>query len=514
MAEIGGPARDPSSNTEYLHYPDGHSEYVAHGTLGHDPLPEIERISAGGGHIIFDSRVRLEEDAPIEGSAVYDRTSDGVTHVVSLLPGNQTTSQPAHESGSSSDGRGIAWASSGALYLRYNNEETFKITEGNFGTYAVADSGKRVIYGEEGKLLAFDLEAGVIPFVSSGNPTVVNLSRDGTTAYFVSTSKLTSTPNPVGDKPKGGQENLYLSREGAIKFLGTVTERDVVGEVTTNGSFDGLGLWAKYNRIRTMGAVPRAPSRISQDGKVLLFESRASLTGYENDGKAEIYRYDEADNTLDCLSCNPTGLPASADASLQSVLQDGLGPEPVGEFDQIENLSSDGRRAIFQSPEALVAGDVDGLQDVYEWEAPGVGTCADPQGCVSLLSSGHSSADDYLYGTSESGDDVFIQTADRLVPERDPDETRSIYDARVGGGFASTTQSAECLGEACQPTAVPPERPAQLLNGSGNAPRRIHCPKGKRAVHRGGTVRCIKPKPHRHRSKRKHKHGKQGRKSR
>jgi hypothetical protein len=195
---------------------------------------------------------------------------------------------------------------------------------------------------------------------------------------------------------------------------------------------------------------------------------------------------------LACLSCNPTGAPASSDATLQTDLNDKA---------WLENLSVDGRRAIFQSREALVAGDTDGLQDVYQWEEGGVGSCLRPQGCVDLLSSAQSGRDEHLWAVSPSGDDVFFLSSDLLVSS-DGDETPSVYDARVNGGFPEPQRPpGECLGEACQPIVVAPNDPtpaSSTFQGAGNVKKAAQrgCPKGKRAVRRKGKTRCIPRKKH------------------
>jgi hypothetical protein len=481
-----------SANSNYVRFPDGHSELLGQGSLGDDPAAKPDLISPGGTHIVFTSGVRLEERAPPGRDAIYDRVG-GATYVVSLLPGNSTPSEPATYVGASQDGRGIAFrlgtGSSTKLYLRYNDEETFEIGEG-LTFEGVAEGGRRIFYLQEGKLYAFDIDKGTIAFATGTDTRVVNVARDGSTAYYVSKSKLTSVPNPLGEKAKAGRVNLYLSREGAVSFVGILTESDVEGE-GSNFKANGLGQWSK--NVTTIGALPQDPSRTSIDGSVLLFQSRAPLTGYDNAGKIEVYRYDSAaPGSLRCVSCNPTEAPATADATLQSLAQS---PTifPTWTSDRIENLTANGDRAFFESTEALVASDVDGLRDVYEWEAPGLGTCAQPQGCVFLVSSGHSSHEDFLFGVSENGDDVFVESNDLLVPERDPDETRSIYDARVGGGFPVVSQPGECLGEACQPILSPPERPTQVLQGHGNVSKpRPHCRKGRHAVRRHGRYRCVK----------------------
>jgi hypothetical protein len=475
-------------NSTYLRFPDGHSELLGQGALGTDPNAHVTMLSDSG-HAVFGSDLKLEEGAGT-GGAVYDRTPDGVTHVVSLLPGDVTPAERPNFAGASQDGLGVAFTVGTKLYLRYNDRESFEIGEG-LTFEGVAEGGKRVFYLEGGSLYAFDTEAGTIPFATSGDVTVVNVSAGGAAAYLVSPSRLTSVANPLGEKAKAGKENLYLSREGAIEFIGIVTEGDVVGNVL--GVRDGLGVWSK--RVAIAGAVPADPSRSTGGGGVFLFSSRAPLTGYDNAGQPELFRYDAdpAARTLSCISCDPTERSAGAGATLQG-MDESFAAFLTSPEDRIENLTADGRRAFFETTEALVASDTDGLRDVYEWEAQGRGSCTEPEGCIFLVSSGRSAQDDYLYGVSEDGNDVFIATNDLLDPQRDPDGTRSIYDARVGGGFASVAGPSECLGDACQPAARPPERPAQLLDGAGNVTKgakALRCRKGKHAVRAKGRTRCV-----------------------
>jgi hypothetical protein len=509
-----GPAAPLITNTAYVRYPDGHSELLGQGSLGKiDPRVVGQLIPEGGGHIVFSTGglatppVQLEPEAAPDGTrAVYDRTPDGTTHVVSLKPGDIPfgAGENALYQGASLDGIGIAFKVGSTLYLRFDNEETFAIGSGvDFA--GVAEGGNQIFYVEGGDLLRFDALApegeGVTAFTTSGNVVPVTVSADGTTAYFLSPSVLGGT-NPQGDPAQAGDRNLYRSVEGQIDFIGTVTKRDVEGGPgVSSPTADGLGLWLEA--VLPPGPLGRVPARTTPDGSVFLFKSRAALTGYDPEGMAEIYRY--AAGELQCLSCIPTGAPASSDATLQSESREG---EAL--FTDIawpENLRADGRRAFFESSEALVANDSDGLRDVYEWEDQGVGSCTRPDGCIYLISSPQSRREEYLWAVSRSGDDAFFLSSELLVGS-DADETPSIYDARVGGGFAEGAVS-ECQGEGCRPQLSPPpilaSGDSRVRGADGNvSPKR--CPKGKHKLKKNGKVRCVKNKKKK-KSAKKHRAG-------
>jgi hypothetical protein len=497
-----GESGSVEQDANYVRYPDGHSELVGRGSIGSDADARGDLITDGGTHIVFHTisvspviAQQLEPNAPPTGTAVvYDRTPDEVTHVVSLLPGDVTpeAGKNAFYVGASADGEGIAFTIGSTLYLRVGNAITYEIGE-NVDFAGVSNGGKRIFYVEAGDLFAFDAGSEeVTAFSDVGNVTVVNVAPEGSRAYFVSTAVLAAEENPNGVLPQGGQQNLYLSEEGAIRFVGVVTKRDVDGTEATP-TVDGLGLWTKaLTREPSLD-----PSRLNPDGSVLLFQSRANLDGYEPDGFPQVYRYDSVDSRLDCISCIPTGQPAQGSGTLQT-----YGPFPrIGPFKSgngfVPNLTPDGNRAFFESDEALVSSDTDGVKDVYEWEEGGVGSCSQVGGCVYLISSGQSDRDNFLYGHSRSGDDVFFITTD-LLNGFDSTNVASIYDARVNGGFPEP-QGAACQGESCQPNrAAPPALPSPesgARGASGNVPptrKPRVCPKGKRKVKRHGKVRCLK----------------------
>jgi hypothetical protein len=533
----------------YLRGPGESVEPIGVGSLGTDPEARGRWIGEDGQQIVFvtgagetGSPVQLEPNAPPTGTAaVYERSADGPTEVLSLLPGNLTPTQSATYKGTSADGTATAFEIGANLYVRLGGTETQLVAEGGALFGGISEHGTHVAYQRfnpteprrpnpvkttqpvlgppQGEIFAYDTETQATTAVGSGDEAVlVNVSPDGSHIYFLSPKQLD------GAKGTPGAENLYAwdAATEAIGFIATVTQRDVygTGEVPATGVVsDGLGLWADYV---TSGATtpfkgPGAdPSRSSADGSALVFESRAALGPYDNAGKAEIYRYEAGSEGPTCISCTPTGVPAHTDASLQS-----LPPRlffslpPVDNMAEVINLTPDGQRAFFQSSEPLVVGDTDALQDVYEWEAPGKGTCSaesaafQPQagGCLYLISGGRSATEDYLYGMSTDGSDVVFLSGDVLNFE-DPDGTPSLYDAREGGGRPQPPPPpGKCLGEACQAAAEVPNDPtpaSSSFQGAGNVkekPGGKRCGKGQRKVRRHGKTHCVKP--HKHKAKRR-----------
>jgi len=499
----------------YTRYPDGSFRLTGEGSLASTPNTFTSFISDDGSHIIFQTwrgAPQLEPLAPPDGTeALYDRTADGIVDVVSLLPGEVTPAAGQHAQmlGASADGSTVAFAFSGdpQIYVRVDNSKTLVVGTSQAQFAGISDDGRYLFYLEDGDLYRLDTGSEVIdPFTESGDVDPVNIGSEGIGGYFLSPSVLVAAPNPLGAEPQPGAQNLYhWGNGGDLAFVATVTDRDAKGQTIGEGGgskvVDGLGLLV--NTERNGWSQITLASRTSNDGSVLLFESRANITGFDSGGKAEIFRFDAAAETLQCVSCDPTGTAKpSGDASVSPPFGES---ELFGAYVEIPTLTGDGDRAFFETPERLVAADNDGLVDVYEWEANGAGSCAHPDGCLFLISSGQSTRDNRIFGVSRNGDDVFILTSD-LLGGGDTDATPSIYDARVGGGFAPpAVPPAECLGEACQPAAEPPldaTPNSASYHGQGNAvvkqPRA--CPKGKHKVRQGGKTRCVRNRHHRNRA--------------
>jgi hypothetical protein len=365
-------------------------------------------------------------------------------------------------------------------------------------TAIATDPSSGELYVDEGDLRSADVRG------------VFGASPDGSYIYFAANGRL-APGAPVGNcANESGACELYLIHDGGAPMdLGTV-------------STDG-----KEN------------AQVVADG-TLLFTSNRQLTDYDNVGPTcdfnafhegpgpcrELYRYRPGDPAVTCVSCSPADVPPVGPA-------DTVGEDSAAFFQDLGTptskraLSADGNRVFFQTADALVSRDVNGeggcprnnrLQltctDVYEWEAAGTGSCdsnAENGGCLYLLSTGTSSAPVFFAAASASGDDVFIRTTDRLVPQ-DRDDLYDVYDARIGGGLPSqhVISPPPCGGaEQCRDrgTSAPPANGAgsAAFEGPGNPPAQVKktCPKGKQKVRRAGKTRCVKRHSRKH--KRSHK---------
>jgi hypothetical protein len=470
------------SDSNYLQRPDGSFELIGVGSLGEEREASGRLLTSEGAHIVFTTeegeRKQLEPTAPPTGTAaVYDRSANGPTRVVSLLPGNVTPTEGAEYQGASADGSVIAFkigGEGGVMYVRVDNASTEEVTGGGATFAGISAQGGSAFYVRDGNIFDFDVASKQTRQVnSSADAEITHVSEDGSHVYFISPSLLD------GSEGTAGEPNLYVwdAATGATGFISTVA----AGDVNFSGSLTSLNGWTP--RVVSPGSDHRSEfgpgadaSRTSRDGSVIAFESRAKLTAYENAGHTEIYRYDTNDRSLLCVSCNPNGEPATQNARFEAL--ENQGPiNPISSHVIVRNLSDDGLKVFFETEESLVPRDQDENNDIYEWSAGTEGGGAS----LTLITSGQTPIyraefggtvpDNRLSAVTPSGDDVFFRTTDSLTPAAGLTGAPEIYDASVGGGFAERLVTKACAGDECQPTGEAPQigAPAtETLEGPGN----------------------------------------------
>ncbi|HWA52887.1 MAG TPA: hypothetical protein VG816_01805 [Solirubrobacterales bacterium] len=357
--------------------------------------------------------------------------------------------------------------------------------------------GSLVYFLDKGKLTAdstakgydlyrYDLEDGDLTdlTVDHADPKgaqvegVLGIGKSGEDIYFVATGALTEDAS----KAPAGLTNLYAVH-------GTTTE--LITQLPNTQEREALN-WTPLS-VSSGGVLLTHTSRVSADGQTLLFTASSQLTSYRSHGTTELYLF-RPGGQLRCVSCNPTRERPRGRAGVQEVPQPGFSPRRDYAF-VTRNLSADGKRVIFDSADQLLASDENGVNDVYEWEQRGKGSCQDETyagGCLFLISSGTSSKPSYFADADTEGENVFFFTEQQLVAQ-DKDQLVDVYDARVNGGIAAQDQlsSPACEGEAClgpgsSGGAANPGTAS--FSGSGDIRRPPPCVKGR--IRRHG--RCVK----------------------
>lgn len=396
------------------------------------------------------------------------------------------------------------------------------------------------------KLSDLTPEGGVLGLVAGA-------AEDGSAIYFTANAKLAAQPSARGEEAVAGdckgntavgtaesetapqRCNLYVRSAGQTRLVAVLSGADFSDWSLRGG--DGGGLSALADRV-------------SPGGRYLAFSSRLSLSGYDNrdavSGKPdeEVFLYDDAAGTLVCASCDPSGArPRGVQYKQIEAGEEGLAggsrvwPENAwiaastpgwsvlssGEGFALyqSRYLSDAGRLFFNSADALVPQDANKTEDVYEYEPPGIGDCSTGQatfapsagGCVALISSGTAKVESAFLDASESGDDVFFLTGQRLLPNQDLDTSLDVYDAHVCGAGTAAPCLPEapaplpaCEGDACQSPGAPPESqtPGSLTyQGPGNlaipvapvrpktsAKKTVKCAKGRKLSH----GKCVKVK--------------------
>ena len=386
------------------------------------------------------------------------------------------------------------------------------------------------------------------PVARQGSADVLNLipgaSEDGSFVYFVANGELAPGASP-------GHCARYYTKNPRRRARPAICISPSPIQNTPASARRGSSPPSPHEDAADWGADPSSSlipvqdlstlsSRVSPDGRYLAFMSDQRLTGYDNEDVSsehpgerldeEVFLYDASADRLICASCNPGGQrPTGVYDNLNSgeglsLLVDRTenwnehwlaGSLPAWTLDygketsatyQSRYLSNSGR-LFFNSADALVpqvtvssrkeevngAQQNVGVENVYEYEPEGVGSCQSSGGCVGLISSGTSGQESAFLDASETGNDVFFLTAAPLVSE-DNDKAFDIYDARVcseaspclsspGGSAGSCESSASCR----PPTPSQPQAAVAPASASSSGPGNVA---GTRVLASKGAVQA------------------------
>ncbi len=309
---------------------------------------------------------------------------------------------------------------------------------------------------------------------------VVKISEDGSHVYFVAQGALSEATNNQGQTPTAGGENLYVFERdahfssGRLSFVATLSPSDL--EVLERG-------------CRGIPTAKACGATVTPDGRFLVFTSSADLAPGDTSSARQVFEYDAHTGDLVRVSIgqngfNDDGNTDTFDASI---------PQQKPNYPLA--MSNDGAYVVFESAEGLTPQALNGYAGEVEYETIEGEKAIQTyyahnvyeyhNGEVYLVSDGQDTSEEErieggglessvkLRGMSPSGDDIFFETADRLVPQ-DLDTETDLYDARIDGGFpAPVSLLPSCSGDACQGQLSP--SPVLLLPGSefqagGNPP--------------------------------------------
>lgn len=423
--------------------------------------------------IVFYSQLPLTEEAPFD--ALYHWSKAGGLEIASISPGPAETPVTIPEP---SPGL-LPWASEDGSRIYFGSLET-----------------ERGVYLRE----AGETKAISVSEVS-GEPTgpqpgeFFGTSKDGRYAFFATLEggvKLTAdAPGDSGDLFR------YDAVEETLEYLG---DNVSIGLFTPNASYAyALGVSEDGGTFYFRDA--SAETKVWREGELQTVSSESVLQGSATispDGRYFAYReggdlhlYDSVAEEDDCASCFPDG--SSGQAELPNLTERTIG-------EHLPQSVTNSGQFFFTSTSRLVAADVNGVADVYEYK----------NGKASLVSPGNAPFPATFGDISKDGSDVFFTTQQKLVG-RDNDGSVDIYDARIGGGLAAQNPSPpqECLRDDCK--AAPsagvelPFGGSEALSGPENVKPAHHkkCGKGKGARKLHGKVRCVKK--HKVKKHRKHK---------
>jgi len=336
---------------------------------------------------------------------------------------------------------------------------------------------------------------------------VLGASEDGSYIYFVAHGVL----GDAGAHHATPGANLYVEHYEAEagRWAPPVFVAALSGDDFRSWGAEAEDELSKGRGLNVM------TSRVSPNGRYVAFMSQASLTGYDNrDANSgapdqEVFIYDALTAKLACASCDPTGarpVGVLGESSYHRLVDFGglwrsrwfAADIPAWDTQLLNNglyqprYLSDSGRLLFNSSDALVPADVNGQEDVYEYEPSGVGGCQGENhgqsasvvfsesagGCVGLISSGSSTEESAFMDASETAGDIFFMTSSQLASQ-DHDTSYDVYDAHECTGAQPCAASPPlppppcATGDACKPSPTP--QPAifgapssETFSGAGN----------------------------------------------
>jgi hypothetical protein len=485
-------------------------------------------MSDDGSRVLMATKTSADPEHPTVPATtnVFDVTS-GSPHLVNLLPGELV---PAC---------GFALAGTPSPY-------TMQASVAARASHWLSADGDRFFFGSSGstcsahsQLYMRDLQRGETKLLSGPSLSPLKcgagfIKSTPEAAFFWTKDRLTvedSAPANCDDETSDGDVYRYDIGDGGLTCVTCVapgtdadvfvhgaepSSRVVVADdgsrvyfesssqllpgARTSGIYRvnvGTGDLAYVSSISNFDALSSA---VTPDGADLFFSSSDTHLdplggGAGNAGTKQLYRYDDNDRSLVCVSCPRDGGAPRGDAS-------GAGG---GNANPNATPISDQGIFAFTTPTPLVAADQNTAAagqdpgrgtDAYEWRG----------GRLFLLTDGltnwaGTATAPRVKGMTPSGRDILFTAATQYTEDA-LDDFRRLYDARIGGGIEFPKPPTPCPLEVCQGT--PKGSPEEAAPGTGSfaGPGNVvqhkpgRCSAGKRKARRAGKTRCVSKKQH------------------
>lgn len=372
---------------------------------------------------------------------------------------------------------------------RWSEEDGLSVESifpGGFSPFAATSWGGRTSFetvSSDGRAVAYGFDPGgtnygpIFHREDAGEPTPVSASHrsenfgeldsgylegmtpDGRYVFFTSQARLTeAAPEKVP-----GSDFLYRYDADSDDLLYISQVRSGTPGTVFGFSDDGQTVYfdtvESGTRVWHEGETESETHLVTNDSIIQINRPYASKDGRYlawagipfSSSPNQAYLYDAVADETVCVSCPASGKPAGGARFMA----------------QAPNLGNHTPRAVstdgmmfFDTPTRLLAADHNGTRDVYGYQ----------DGRLTLISPGDEDYGAFFVDASADGSDVFFQTNQGLV-EQDVDGNADVYDARVGGGFASqnpppppgSCQGAECAEAGSPPSGGPPTATGALL---------------------------------------------------
>ena len=402
---------------------------LATSTAASAATPSFKAVSESGEVVFFETEAQLVPGDTDTKRDVYERYLDPkygeyVTREVSIGPTGGNDAYNARFEAANAAGTKVFFSTQERLVPEDTDRQVdLYMRDLTTGTTTLVSKG----------------EAGCSPGCGNGEyaTTFVGINSTGTEAFFTTGERLSR-----GDSDSSVDLYARNLTTGETQLVSTAEAG--CGAGCGNGEFDvssrGISADGSHAYFTTAEPLSAADGDTSIDiyahdletDKTYLV-SRGSCPGCGNGGSVPVFDGSSEDGSRVFFSTNERLSEADSDASTDIyVRQLPAGPTTLisgGKEDITANFASasaDGSHVFFTTAEGLVAGDTNGVNDIYEWSEGAAPELVTSSSCTTRCGVTFDAA-------SADSKEVVFNTAAQLSPE-DEDNQQDVYRQQVGGG--------------------------------------------------------------------------------